>query len=113
MFQFESGLESTFRTLLKEIPHFPIKGIVFKDISPLLARRGFLNAAVSAIEPVVTSLRVDAVLAVDARGFIQASSWSESLENCPATYRVLNIRASIAPEGWKSRRASSKPECDV
>jgi adenine phosphoribosyltransferase len=81
MFQFESGLESTFRTLLKEIPHFPIKGIVFKDISPLLARRGFLNAAVSAIEPVVTSLRVDAVLAVDARGFILGAALSDRLHS--------------------------------
>jgi adenine phosphoribosyltransferase len=55
---------------LREIPHFPINGILFKDISPMLARRGALADAVTAIEPLVAVLNVEAVLAVDARGFV-------------------------------------------
>jgi adenine phosphoribosyltransferase len=45
----------------------------------MLARRGALANAVSAIEPLVAPLNVDAVLAVDARGFVLGAALCDRL----------------------------------
>lgn len=64
---------------LREMPNFPIDGLLFKDISPMLAQRGFVNKAISAIEPLVSPLGVEAVLAIDARGFVLGAPLSDRL----------------------------------
>jgi len=71
--------EALLRGALREIPHFPISGILFKDISPLLARPGVLAAVVSAIEPIVAQLDVETVLAIDARGFVLGAALADRL----------------------------------
>jgi adenine phosphoribosyltransferase len=53
-----------------EIADFPIQGIKFKDISPLLAQPGALTSAVGTLYDQLSPLLLDLVLAVDARGFV-------------------------------------------
>jgi adenine phosphoribosyltransferase len=72
-------LDGSFRSALREVPHFPIEGILFKDLAPMLARPGALTDAVSALYPLVASLNPDAVLAVDARGFILGAVLADRL----------------------------------
>ena len=55
--------------LIRDIPDFPIPGIVFKDITPLLLDPRALDAAVAALAELV-STQVDFVVAAEARGFI-------------------------------------------
>ncbi|MCK1326587.1 adenine phosphoribosyltransferase [Bradyrhizobium sp. 156] len=74
-------LHLALRGALREVPHFPISGILFKDISPMLARPAALADAVSAIEPVVAPLGAEAVLAIDARGFVLGSALSDRLRS--------------------------------
>lgn len=55
--------------LIRDVPDFPKPGIVFKDITPLLARPSGLAAAVT--ELVADSPRdIDVVIGMEARGFI-------------------------------------------
>ncbi|HTU77615.1 MAG TPA: adenine phosphoribosyltransferase [Solirubrobacteraceae bacterium] len=58
------------RSLIRDIPDFPRPGIVFKDITPLLADARALAYAVGALAGHARSLRVDCVVAAEARGFL-------------------------------------------
>ncbi len=57
------------RQYVRDIPNFPKPGIVFKDITPLLADARALRAAVDAISAPYVG-RVDAVLGIESRGFV-------------------------------------------
>ena len=63
-------LEKTIQSLLRDVPDFPKPGIVFKDITPLLSEPVTRRQVVEAISNHHRSLGVEAVAAVEARGFI-------------------------------------------
>ena len=56
--------------LIRDIPDFPEPGIVFKDITPLLADPTGLDAAVSVLADRWRDAAVDAVVGIEARGYI-------------------------------------------
>jgi adenine phosphoribosyltransferase len=56
--------------LVRDIPDFPKPGIVFKDITPLLASPRGLDVAVSGLADLARDLRVDVVIGAEARGFL-------------------------------------------
>jgi adenine phosphoribosyltransferase len=58
------------RGLIRDIPDFPKKGIVFKDITPLLSNGDALRQAVDQLSSAFSKTKIDAVCAVEARGFI-------------------------------------------
>jgi adenine phosphoribosyltransferase len=58
------------RALVRDIPDFPEPGIVFKDITPLRASPAGLAEAVSGLVGYGRPLRVDCVVAAEARGFL-------------------------------------------
>ncbi len=58
------------RALIRDIPDFPQPGIGFKDITPLLADAGALAQAVGLLADAARPLRVDCVVAAEARGFL-------------------------------------------
>lgn len=64
-----------FSQFIRDIPDFPKPGIIFKDITPLL---GDPNAFQGVIEVLATHYEsehtVDAVIGIDARGFIFAAA---------------------------------------
>ena len=58
-------------SLIRDVPDFPKPGVIFKDITPLLASPGGYGAAIS--ELVATAPRdIDVVVGMEARGFIFA-----------------------------------------
>jgi len=57
-------------SLIRSIPDFPKPGIVFRDITPLLADPGGLDAAVNALTELTRDLRPDIVIGAEARGFL-------------------------------------------
>jgi adenine phosphoribosyltransferase len=61
---------ASLRALIREIPDFPRAGIGFKDITPLMADAGALAEAVAALAEHARALRVDCVVAAEARGFL-------------------------------------------
>jgi adenine phosphoribosyltransferase len=58
------------RALVREIPDFPREGIGFKDITPLMADAGALARAVEDLAAYARPLRVECVVAAEARGFL-------------------------------------------
>lgn len=62
--------ESLLRSLVRDIPDFPKPGIIFKDITPLMADAAALKLAVDQLAQHSLPLQVDCVLAAEARGFL-------------------------------------------
>jgi adenine phosphoribosyltransferase len=58
------------RGLIREIPDFPQPGILFRDITPLLADPKAFHIVLDAIAHHFVGERVDAVVGVESRGFI-------------------------------------------
>jgi adenine phosphoribosyltransferase len=61
------------RALIRDVPDFPQKGIVFKDITPLLADEAGFSMAIDLIVAHFGRGNVDKVVGIEARGFIVAS----------------------------------------
>jgi adenine phosphoribosyltransferase len=62
-------MSSLLRSLIRDVPNFPKTGIVFKDITPLLADGPALSEAVAKLAAPYRG-QVDAVLGIESRGFI-------------------------------------------
>jgi len=56
------------RTMIRDVPDFPKKGIVFKDITPLLSNPAALEACTRQLAALVKP--PEAVVAIESRGFI-------------------------------------------
>jgi len=67
------------RDHVRDVPDFPRPGIVFKDITPLLLDAGAMDAAVNGLSELVTPLRIDFVVAAEARGFILGGALARQL----------------------------------
>jgi adenine phosphoribosyltransferase len=64
---------------IRDIPDFPKPGIVFKDITPMLADAGALDAAVKALASLVEPLEIDVVVGAEARGFLLGPALAREL----------------------------------
>jgi len=58
---------------IRDIPDFPKQGIVFKDITPLLADKKAFSYTIDAISHHFDRDEIDKVLGIEARGFIVAA----------------------------------------
>jgi len=58
------------RASIRDVPDFPKPGILFKDITPLLANVTAFRAAVDAIADEYRGRAIDVVAAPEARGFV-------------------------------------------
>src|SRR5207248_8024790 len=61
------------KALIRDVPDFPQDGIVFKDITPLLADDDAFSSAIDLIVVHYGRGNVDKVVGIEARGFIVAS----------------------------------------
>ena len=62
--------EGRIRALIRDVPDFPKPGILFKDITPVLADPGALAAAVAAMAEPFAGKGVDVVVGMESRGFL-------------------------------------------
>jgi len=62
--------ERSLESYIRSIPDFPKPGIVFRDITPLLASSEGLDVAIQALSDVASGLRPDVVIGAEARGFL-------------------------------------------
>ncbi len=58
------------RSFVRDIPDYPKPGILFRDITPLLADADALNEAVDQMAAPFLDAKIDIVAAAEARGFI-------------------------------------------
>jgi adenine phosphoribosyltransferase len=66
-------------SFVRDIPDFPKPGIVFKDITPVLASAQALDAAVTQLADGARDLRVDVVVGAEARGFLLGAAVAREL----------------------------------
>ena len=64
---------------IRQIPDFPQKGVVFRDIAPLLEDRQTFKMAVAQLVKKYQKRKIDKVVGIDARGFILAGVLAERL----------------------------------
>ncbi len=64
---------------IRDIPDFPAKGILFRDITPLLQRGPVFRRAIRALAGRYQKKRPDAVVAIESRGLIVGSALAFTL----------------------------------
>jgi adenine phosphoribosyltransferase len=67
------------RTFIRDIPDFPKPGIVFKDITPLLANPSALAFAVEVLCNPFRGQNIQAVVGAESRGFIFGTAIAQAL----------------------------------
>jgi adenine phosphoribosyltransferase len=68
------------QTYIRDIPDWPKKGILFRDITPLLADPKAFAAAIDALCADFTNAGIKYVAAVEARGFIFGAAVAKKLD---------------------------------
>jgi adenine phosphoribosyltransferase len=58
---------------IRDIPDFPKLGVLFRDITPLLAHPAAFRQAIAALAEPFTGQKIEVVAAAEARGFIFAA----------------------------------------
>ncbi|MCB0913918.1 MAG: adenine phosphoribosyltransferase [Propionibacteriaceae bacterium] len=65
--------------LIRDVPDFPKPGIVFKDITPVLADAAAFAATIEAMAAAWRGQAIDAVVGIEARGFILGAPLARAL----------------------------------
>ena len=55
---------------IRDVPDFPESGILFKDITPMLANPQAFGLAIDSLEGLFKAVDFDAIVAVESRGFL-------------------------------------------
>lgn len=79
---FESTLSDQLRQGIRDVKDYPKPGIIFKDITPVLADPLLVQSIVDEQARFWESQKVEAVLGIEARGFILGAMLAQALK-CP------------------------------
>jgi adenine phosphoribosyltransferase len=71
--------EGSLASYIRSIPDHPKPGIMFRDITPLLASPAGLDAAIGALVDVARDLRPDVIIGPEARGFLLGPAMARDL----------------------------------
>jgi len=89
---------------IRDIPDFPKKGIVFKDITPVLSDINALRASVREMASPFMDSKIDIVIGIESRGFIFGAPIADIL-GCS----FVPVRKS-GKLPWKTKRISYELE---
>lgn len=73
-------LSEKIKTIIRDIPDFPKKGVVFKDITPILSDQGLVKQVVEALLEPFKNQPIDAVASMESRGFWFGTLLANKLE---------------------------------
>jgi adenine phosphoribosyltransferase len=62
------------RASVRDVPDFPKKGIVFKDITPILSNHALFRASIDLFLERCRGKTIDKIVGIDARGFLFGST---------------------------------------
>ena len=65
---------------IRDVPDFPKPGIVFKDITPVLAKAEAFASAIDAMARPWRDVPLDAVIGIESRGFILGAALARELD---------------------------------
>ena len=72
-------MDRIIRELIRDVPDFPQKGIVFKDVTPVLGDRVAFRRTLDLLAEQYVGKNIDKVVAIEARGFIFGSALAYAL----------------------------------
>ena len=64
---------------VRDVPDFPKPGILFRDITPLLAHAGAFQAAIEQLAALIRPHRPQGLVAIESRGFIFGAALAQRL----------------------------------
>ena len=73
-------MEAQLKQLIRSIPDFPKKGILFRDITTLLKDREGFRLAIKSMASKYTGMGIDKIVCVEARGFLLGGALAYELE---------------------------------
>lgn len=62
------------KATVRDVPDFPEKGVIFKDITPILQNAQLFRLAITVFNEHYQRKTIDTIVAIDARGFLFASA---------------------------------------
>ena len=65
---------------IRDVPDFPKPGILFKDITPVLADPEVFCIALDAMQETVADQKIDKIIGIDARGFIFGAALADRMK---------------------------------
>ena len=105
------------RDYIRAIPDFPRPGILFRDITPLLKDPAAFHHAIGQLGERISHLEVDAVVGIEARGFLFAAPLAHHLGKALIPVKKASGRARLTrpPTRWSTARMLSRctgtPSC--
>ena len=66
---------------IRDIPDFPKKGIIFKDITPLLKNNDAFRYIIEEFKKRIIKKKIDYIIGIESRGFILGAALAQAL-NC-------------------------------
>lgn len=73
------ALSTKLSEAIRDVPDFPKPGIIFKDITPVLASGELFKLSIDALTAIVTPHNPTKVIGIDARGFIFGAAVADRL----------------------------------
>jgi adenine phosphoribosyltransferase len=111
------------RSLIRDVPDFPRPGIVFKDITPLLASPRALHIVLDGIAERFIGEHVDAIVGIEARGFIFGGALAARLNasfvpvrkpgKLPAAVDRVELTTEYSRDALEMHRGSLREEARV
>ena len=74
------GKEFNLDDYIRKIPDFPKKGVLFYDITSVLAQSDAFSYCIDTMVEIYQSKKIDAVAAIEARGFVFAAPFADRLK---------------------------------
>ena len=72
-------MSASLRSAVRDVIDFPQPGIIFKDITPILANSALFRESISLLCDTTGGTKIDKVVGIDARGFIFAAAVADRL----------------------------------
>ena len=70
----------TLKSGIRDVVDFPKQGIIFKDITPVLASPKLFSIALDALLETAADQKIDKVVGIDARGFIFGAAIADRIK---------------------------------
>lgn len=88
-------LSERLKQQVREVPDFPQKGVLFKDISPLFLDPSLVREAVNALVEPWRDQGITKVIGIDSRGFLLGPQIAQALE---AGFVMVRKKGKLPPE---------------
>jgi len=92
------------KSKIRSIPDWPQKGVIFRDITPVLENKKLFRFLIDEIAKFCRGKKIDKIVGIDARGFILASALAYKLKT------GLSIVRKKGKLPWKTVRKNYKLE---